>query len=107
MKPRSATFAMEQERKRYQGVEPITHAAKQPCHAIQRAKERYGLDLTQADLRVICSAIRENRDAMLIRRAQEGRQVWGVKVQGHWAVVVYIPLTNTIATFLPPVRRRA
>ncbi len=71
------------------------------AHAITRARERYGLELSESDLRAVSLQIINKRDAMLIRRGHNGAQVWAVKVQGVWASVVFIPLTRKIATFLP------
>lgn len=74
-------------------------------HAIDRARERYGLELTNEDLRAVALQIVNKRDAVLVRRGYDGAQVWAVKVQGVWASVVYIPLTRKIATFLPMVAK--
>lgn len=75
-------------------------------HATTRARERYGLELTLADLQAVADQIRDKRDAVFMRRGHNGSEVWGVKVQGIWTRAVLSPDTGKIITFLPAERTR-
>jgi len=69
-------------------------------HAIERAWERYGLRLEQADLRKIGRLIRE-RKSMMTRRQGDGREVHTVRYLDCPAVVLWDARGGAIVTFLP------
>lgn len=72
-------------------------------HAILRAKERYGLDLTDLDLGVIAASVAAGK-GVLVRRDTDRkppREEFIVEFRGGAVRVVYSPVTRTIITFLP------
>lgn len=69
-------------------------------HAITRAKERYGLELAEADLAAIAKDIRAGK-GMLIGRQSDGSEVHALIVQGKLARVVVNRTRESVITFLP------
>lgn len=79
-------------------------------HALTRAKERYDIDLTQADLSEIRRDIRDGH-ALLLSNNADGCQVFAVYHQRVYMRLIYAPNTGAVITFLPanaplPKRRR-
>lgn len=69
-------------------------------HCIQRALERYGLDLTVEDVRDVERTIL-NGGALLIRREPHGPELYAVRVKGVATRVVFNQEKRSIITFLP------
>lgn len=67
-------------------------------HAIIRAKERYGVDLSVADLASIAALAR--KDGILQAKQNDGSSIWMVKYKN---VVMRLVLSrlNHVITFLP------
>src|SRR5690606_6547265 len=75
------------------------HLGGQPgAHAIERAWERYGVDLTPADLDAIAADCTEGRSVLL--RHDEHADVHMVRYAG--VVMVVAMRGGVIVTFLPP-----
>ena len=70
------------------------------AHLIERARERYGLELDAADLRAILADCR-NGAPMLSRHDMGGGEIRLVMVRGVAIKVVWYPDTGRIATILP------
>lgn len=86
------------------GATTSPHLGGQPgAHAIERAWERYGVDLAANDLARLELDCREGR-SVLMRRERDGSETRIVRFRGTAMVAVYWPNTGTIATFLPPRR---
>lgn len=80
---------------------PIPRA---PGHALQRARERYGLDLAPRDLRDVAESI-ESGDptrARLIVRQTDGREAWMARVSGVWTKLIFDTAHREVVTFVPP-----
>jgi hypothetical protein len=73
-------------------------------HAIQRAMERYGLALTEADLLTLQAQIRLGR-SVLLKRDGDGNGLRLAKVGGVTVLVVARP-DGWVLTFLPPRARQ-
>lgn len=73
-------------------------------HAIARARERYGIELTISDLRQIVAKIRTGLS--VVTRRRECSEVHLVLHDGTALLVVYRPADRCIATILPPGRNR-
>ena len=58
-------------------------------HAVRRARERYGLSLSDSDLSRIVSQIRHGRKAKKVRDCSLRRSVWAVEFGGVRIGVVY------------------
>lgn len=71
-----------------------------PCHAIERARERYGLELCDEDLRVIAARIGDGRSVHLGTSGNGGER-HALAYGGKTVVVVWLPAVEAIATFLP------
>lgn len=69
-------------------------------HAIDRAKERYGLDLEVRDLRNIAERIRADK-GVLIASHDDGSSVWLIKVSGVLVRLVMCKDLKLVLTFLP------
>ncbi len=67
-------------------------------HASARARERYGLELKERDLREIAATAR--KDGLLQARQSNGCEVWITKVHGVVCRVV-LAKNGTVLTFLP------
>lgn len=72
---------------------------RQP-HAIQRAAERYSLDLTVSDLDDIAACIQQNH-GKLIGYMQGGRTAWKLKWRNCWIKFVLDKTLYDVITFLP------
>lgn len=72
-------------------------------HARQRARERYGLELTDQDIERIGAEIELGRlgCAEFIENQGGYRSLWLVGLNGKDAVVAYNERTHRVATFLP------
>jgi len=74
-------------------------------HAIERAKQRYDLDLTKEKLRMLYSNISQGHGVKL--STLDGRSVYMVKIDGVVAKCVVSDVLNHIVTFLPKDHMRA
>lgn len=70
-------------------------------HAVERARERYGLDLTESDVEELSSRIR-HRQANLIARETHTRSTYAVHYRGVELKVVYSHSLKTVITVLSP-----
>lgn len=75
-------------------------------HAIERAKERYGLDLDESALGRISIDIRAGK-SLLCHTAPDGAEHRIVQVGSIVARVIYRPDTCAILTFLPAKIKKA
>ena len=71
-------------------------------HVIQRAKERYGLNLGPDDVSRMEREIREGASLLLRRDDNGAGEKHAVKVEGKYVLAVYVEETGTIVTLLPP-----
>lgn len=71
-------------------------------HAIDRARERYGLTLTADDLGQIGADIRAKK-SMIVARQDNGREIHVVRTGPHQqlARVLWAPADGVVVTFLP------
>jgi hypothetical protein len=69
-------------------------------HAIERARERYGLTLDRWDLLAIASIIRAGK-TVLTRRQRDGREVHALEYRGVAVVALYDLRDRCVTTFLP------
>lgn len=83
---------------RRQSKQTITRERR--IHAKQRASERYGLQLTTADLAEICGKIHLGQ-SRCIERLSVSRSVHELEYAGAQVRVVYHNLSHEICTFLP------
>ena len=74
-----------------------------PCHAIDRAKERYGLDLTTHDLKNIARKIKAGCAVLQGREARGS--IWLVRWSGD-VLRVFLSLDGFVLTMLPKTGRR-
>ncbi len=70
-------------------------------HAAKRARERYNVDLSNADLRAICDQIKRGENATIERVMRDGLQRIVVLFQGRALFVLYNPIRNWIVTIYP------
>jgi hypothetical protein len=72
-------------------------------HAIRRAGERYGVDLSPKMHGELSAAIRANNDALAIfaERQSRNKTMWFVKLEQHWTLAIYDKIRGRIVTFLP------
>lgn len=72
-------------------------------HAITRARERLGLDLTPSDLHAIREVILSSGPGVRYLRPGNGREIWAVRMRrfgrDSWAEVVFDRELNSIVTF--------
>jgi hypothetical protein len=72
-------------------------------HCRERARERYGLDLTLFDYRWLCGQIERADSAntrFMVRQTFE-RSIWLLRVNGIWCVVAWSEQYRNILSFLP------
>lgn len=72
---------------------------KEP-HAIQRARERYGINLTRDDLSTLKGRIAAG-EGVLVAKTDDGGKVWMIKTHGVVARVA-VSRMGSVTTFLPP-----
>ena len=70
-------------------------------HAAERARQRYGVDLTPADVQELARRIR-HRQARLIARETHTRSTYAVHYRGVELKVVYSHSLKAIVTVLSP-----
>ena len=71
-------------------------------HAIERARERYGLDLTRDDLEEMAGLIAAG-EAVRLRVERDRRfEVYWLRFKGRLLVVSYEPVVGRVVSFLPP-----
>lgn len=72
------------------------------AHVMERAKERYGLNLTADDIRLLCWDC-QNKRGVLLSRFDRGTAAerWLVQLHGVAMIAIYIPSVNRIRTVLP------
>lgn len=73
-------------------------------HAILRARERYGLELTDGDL--VRAGLEAPKEGVLIARQENGGSIWMMKIKGIVCRIVLSKMGNVI-TFLPANARLA
>lgn len=73
-------------------------------HALERARERYGIELTSVEYLALCTRLAA-REGLLVADQGEGREVWCIPFNGRWLVAVFDQRPARIVTFLPPSRR--
>lgn len=72
-------------------------------HATRRAKERYGIDLSDADLAAIEEQVRSNAARPIgVSRTHEERTRYVVTWQDRIMLVIFDHRTDSLITFLPP-----
>lgn len=69
-------------------------------HAINRARERYGLNLSKNDLQRIAALIRDGC-ALSLGKESNSRSHFVVRYQEQYLYTVYGNLIKTVHTFLP------
>ena len=69
-------------------------------HAIKRAKERYGLNLSIEDIKRIELRIRNQSECFFLDRQSKTRSTWLVRTEGVIAVVIYNNNQKCLSTFL-------
>lgn len=69
-------------------------------HARKRAKERYNLDLSTSDIKMIISDI-QNHTAIFVNKQSCRVSVWKISIKGNTYPVVYDKMRHQIITFLP------
>lgn len=72
------------------------------AHAIERARERYGFDLTGNDLKEIVAAIQAGKAVRLRIEPNKRFEVYWLRFRGQLMVVSYEPGAGRITSFLPP-----
>lgn len=70
------------------------------AHAIERAAQRYGLELGVVDIEVLESEMAAGR-LMVLRRQEDGEVVAVARVQGHLCVIAFDPVRGRVKSFLP------
>jgi len=77
-----------------------------PSHAAKRAKERYGVDLSQETLKVLEAHIKfRTGDVEFVCPAVNGCEVWRVPLGDQHILVAYNDDHGVIMTVLPPENR--
>lgn len=76
-------------------------AAQQRKHAKRRARQRFGIILTQNDEAIIKQKI-QNCEAIFIYKQSNRVSHFGIKFQGKDMIVIYDKIHKTIVTFLYP-----
>lgn len=79
--------------------EAFPKADAERLHAMKRAWDRYGLNLSEADCDRIVSAIKRH-DARHLRQQSLRRSHWLWQEQGQLVIVVYDENRETLITFL-------
>lgn len=82
------------------GCDEFGGAAVNSSHAIERAAERYGLDVTIADLKRVAEDIRSG-EAVLVGRQNDGNEEWLAKIKGTVVRLVTNAARNFVITILP------
>jgi hypothetical protein len=72
------------------------------AHAVQRAKERYGLELNKWDLYNIREDIKTGRSLLMSTDDEKNTEQHLLDVGGVQAVVVYHPGQETVISFYDP-----
>lgn len=85
-----------------EAVLPLTPRDAEP-HAVTRARERFGLNLTADDLRQITAKIRCGL-SLLQARTSNGCERHAVRHLGTYLPVVFDPKTRRVVTVLPNFR---
>lgn len=79
----------------------MDHYESQRKHAVRRALERYGVDLSGNDLREIVLLIQKNKSVVIATQSHT-RAVHDIVYGGVRYRAVYHKKTKQISTFLPP-----
>ncbi len=75
-------------------------------HAIERARERYGIELDLPALNAIAAQIAAGEGMLLRRSPRDGHEVVVIRVQGQLVTVAFDPHKGWIKTFKPNGTRR-
>ena len=70
-------------------------------HAISRAKERYGMDLSPTDIERIEFRIRQDYEVFFLEKTTNTRSIWLTRYDGVLMVAVYNTSQKCLSTFLP------
>jgi len=70
-------------------------------HAMKRARERYGLDLSMPMVERVEFRIRQNHECLFLEKSSNTRSLWLMRVEGVMCVVVYNNAQKCLSTFLP------
>jgi len=70
-------------------------------HAIQRAKERYGIELSINDIERIEVRIRQDYNVFFLEKSTNTRSIWLTRYDGILMVAVYNTAQKCLSTFLP------
>ena len=70
-------------------------------HAIKRAKERYGMELSLTDVERIEFRIRQYYDVLFLEKSTNTRSIWLTRYDGVLMVAVYNTAQKCLSTFLP------
>ena len=73
----------------------------QAWHAKRRAAERYNVNVTSDDLRLIAGMIQRG-EATFLEKLTNSRTKFRVRIREKVFIVVYDRMRHTIASFLPP-----
>ncbi len=70
------------------------------AHAVQRAAERFGTELTKADMAQLVGKV-QRRDGRRLEKQQQNRELWLVTYRSQSIPVVYDTRGKTIVSVLP------
>ena len=70
-------------------------------HAITRARQRYDIVLSRADIAEVNRMIQAG-EAEFIERESSRKTKWAVQYRGRTMIAVYDAKHNCVVTFLPP-----
>jgi len=70
-------------------------------HAVERAQERYGIQLSNKKRKTIAILIEDGKGNFLGRGNMAQRKIYGLSIDGQRLKVVYDHYTRRIVTFLP------
>lgn len=100
---RRSLRALKEKRSYTRRVDKVFHGLHSEQHLIRRARERYRLDLTPADLAIITRLA--NRSTSVVNE-EDGRRICRVTYRGTTLWVLHLPKSGVIKTFLPPGAKR-
>lgn len=85
----------------------MRHTENCENHSIQKAKKRYGLELTHEDIKRMVKLIQKGQSESLINAGTKTRSRSFHKIfyKDVWLRVVYSKTMKTIVTVLPPEKR--
>lgn len=76
-------------------------------HAIERARERYGIELDHAGIRAVEARLEAGEGMLLRRNIEDGSEVTVIRIEGQLVTVACIPHDHyRIKTVMAPNRKR-